>query len=232
MVHDEPVRTLLPAVDLTPATTERLDRLQLIPQWGRRGVNRIRLTPVRGWTTPLDSAEVAAHLGVPVPRIPTLDRRGCTTSVRAFGKQAVLDHPVPRATAPPPGRGAQDLHSLLVVFAPPGIDPGELVLEGGRPAGAGWVRIAWGRSLAEPGDPGDDDPQMQAWMEARAVSWTTVRSPGSPPVHVLRHEEERTSASWLALAAGSLFSVEFVLPFAPLPAVQALAEAAAAARVD
>ncbi|WP_380174449.1 hypothetical protein ACFEMC_05825 [Kineococcus sp. DHX-1] len=143
----------------------------------------------------------------------------------------MLDHPVPRATAPPPGRGAQDLHSLLVVFAPPGVDPGEVVLEGDRPAGAGWVRITWGRSLAEPGDPGDDDPQIQAWEESRAVSSTTVRSPGSPPVHVLRREEGRTSASWLALAAGSSFRVELVLPFAPLHAVQALAEAAAADRL-
>ncbi len=39
------------------------------------------------------------------------------------------------------------------VFAPPGVDPGEVVLEGDRPAGAGWVRITWGRSLAEPVTP-------------------------------------------------------------------------------
>ncbi len=226
------MRTLLPAVDLTPATTERLERLQLVQHWGRRGVNIKSHAPVQEWTTPLDTVEVAAHLGVPLPRIPALDRRGCTTSVRGFGGRQVLDHPVPRATAPPPTGGGADRHAVLVVFAPPGVDAGEVVLEDDRPAGAGWVRITWGRSLAAPGDPGDDDPEMQAREEARAVSWTTLRSPRSPPVHVRRRWEEQTSASWLALAAGSLFQVEFVLPLAPLQAVQALAEAAAAARVD
>ncbi|MFD0483673.1 hypothetical protein ACFQ46_13805 [Kineococcus sp. GCM10028916] len=224
------MRTLLPTVNLTPATTRRLNRLQLVQHWGRRGANIMSMAPVGNWTTPLDTTEVAAHLGVPLPQIPALEHRGCTTSVRGFGGQTVLEHPVPRATAPPPTRGARDEHSVLVLFAPPGVDPSEVVLTHDRPAGAGWMRITWGRSLAEPGDPGEHDPQIQAWEESRAVSWMTLREPRMPPVHVHRSWEDQTSASWRALAAGSLFQVELVLPFAPLQAVRALGEAAADAR--
>lgn len=229
MPHDVRVRTLLPAVNVTAATTRKLGRLQLVRRWGQRGVNIMSVAPVGNWTTPLDTAEVSNHLGVPLPQIPALDRRGCTTSVRGFGGRTVLEHPVPRATAPPPTGGGADRHAVLVVFAPPEVDPGEVVLADDRPAGAGWVRITWGRSLAEPGDPG---PQMQAWEESRAVSWMTLREPRMPPVHVQRRWENQTSASWRALAAGSLFQVELVLPFAPLQAVQALAEAAAAGRCE
>lgn len=229
--HDVHVRTLLPTVNLTPATTSTLQRLQ---HWhaAQRGVNWARERPLGEWTIPLDTARVAAHLGVPLPQIPALARRGCTTSVRGFkGVPSVFEHPVPRATAPPPARDARaDRHSVLVLHVPPGVDAGEVMLEDDRPAGAGWAEIAWGGYTALPGDPGDDDPQMQAWEESRAVSWMRLRCPGSPPVHILRRWEEQTSASWRALAAGSLFDVTLVLPFAPLEAVSVLSEAATAAR--
>ncbi|MEW1958341.1 hypothetical protein [Kineococcus sp. NPDC059986] len=223
------MQTLLPAVDLTPATTGTLERLQL-KRASQRGVNRIRLTPVSEWTSPLDTTQVAAHLRVPMPQIPALSHRGCTTSVRGFEGQEVFDHPVPPVTDPPPAQGAGDRHSVLVLHAPPGVDAGEVVLEDDRPAGAGWMQITWGRYLSLPGDPGEDDPEMQAWEESRRRSSTMLRSPGTPPVYVLRRWQEQTSMSWRCLVAGSLFEVILVLPFAPLEAVSALNEAAAATR--
>lgn len=234
--QDVHVQTLLPAVDLTPATTATLQGLQ--PTYanspvGTRGAAHLGMRPIGDQTTVLDPACLAAHLGFPVPQIPALQRRGCTTSVRHSKWKTVLDHPVPRATAPPPPVDpASDRHSVLVVHLPPGIDAGEVVIEGypPEPAGVGWMRITWGGYTAVPGDPGDDDPQMWAWEESRSPCSTTLRSSGSPPVYVLRRGKEQTSASWRALAAGSLFDVTLVLPFAPLQAVSALSEAAAEAR--
>jgi hypothetical protein len=71
---------------------------------------------------------------------------------------------------------------------------------------------------------------MQAWEESRSPFSTTLRCARTPPVYVLRRGKEQTSTSWRALAAGSLFDVTLVLPFAPVEAVSALSEAAAVAR--
>jgi hypothetical protein len=46
MPHDVRVRTLLPAVNLTPVTTRRLDCLQLVQHRGRRGANIMSMAPV------------------------------------------------------------------------------------------------------------------------------------------------------------------------------------------
>lgn len=229
--HDGLVRTLLPAVDLTPASTDALERLRPSRRGkSQRGTNWWVRSPLREWTTPLDAARVAAHLGVALPQVPALSRRGCTTSVRGFGGDELFDHAVPSAADTPPGRDPwSDRHSVLVLHVPPGADAGEVKLQEDRPAGVGWMRIHYGRYLSVPGDPGEDDPEMQAWEESRRRDLMRLHSPDGPTISVLRRGEEQTSTSWRCLVADSLFEVVLVLPFAPPEAVLALAEAAAAA---
>ena len=67
--HDVLVHDHEPAVDLTPAVTQALDRLRPSAN-SQRGVDLYTVSPLRDWTHALDSEQLAAHLGIVLPTFP------------------------------------------------------------------------------------------------------------------------------------------------------------------
>ena len=187
---------------LTPAQ-ERAVAALTAPEFARRGDPLGLLDSVGdlvGVTLACD--EVAEHLGVPVPRFPTLQERGFTPVCGSSEGAALFEHPVPSAADPPapsadPGA---DVHGVVVAYLPPGVDVDGTPFDEARSEGLVWMTILYGGSTAQP-------PTAAATSEPSRSDFTTLQWRDGNVLGVQFTDRGDTRLAWRATAADHVFDV-------------------------
>lgn len=219
--HDGLVDEPEPSIDLTPATTHALTRLQPTPG-GKRGVHLRTVTPLQQWSQAVDREQLAAHLGIALPVFPVLTARGYRTSYRSREGAQVFEHPVPSASRPPAPTGpGSNSHSVLIVHVADGVDPGAVTLTDAGSLGVGWMQLNYGPPQRQRSP--EEAAEIAALEALPRPDLTRLAFRDGTPIWVVRSLEEQTTAGWRCTVKDAAFTVTVVLPLPPLQAVQALA---------